>query len=95
MQVATPDRVQALLRHQADRARRTCEEALALLPEGDRRRQLPGLIMARIYMVLLEEIEADGCRVLERRIRLTPLRKLWLAWTTARRERRRARRQSP
>ena len=92
LQVATPERVQALFQFQAERARRTCEEALALLPEVDRRAQLPGLIMARIYLTLLDEIEAEGYRVLEQRTRLTPLRKLWLAWTTARRERRRARR---
>jgi phytoene synthase len=38
--------------------------------------------MAAIYRTLLDEIERDGCRVLDRRIALTPLRKLWLAWKT-------------
>jgi squalene-associated FAD-dependent desaturase len=38
--------------------------------------------MAAIYRTLLDEIERDGCRVLDRRIALTPLRKLWLAWCT-------------
>ena len=41
--------------------------------------------MASIYRTLLDEIERDGYRVLDRRIALTPLRKLWIAWNTARR----------
>jgi phytoene synthase len=36
--------------------------------------------MAAIYRALLEEIRADGFRVLDRRTSLTPLRKLWIAW---------------
>ena len=40
----------------------------------------------------LDEMERDGLRVLERRISLPPLRKLWIAWRTARREQHRARR---
>jgi phytoene synthase len=38
--------------------------------------------MAAIYRTLLEEIQADGFQVLDRRTSLTPLRKLWLAWRT-------------
>ena len=44
--------------------------------------------MAEIYQTLLDEIDADGFQVMQRRIHLTPLRKLWIAWKTARRERR-------
>ena len=55
------------------------------LPAEDRRTQRPGLIMAAIYRALLDEIERDHYRVLDRRIALTPLRKLWIAWKTARR----------
>jgi phytoene synthase len=39
--------------------------------------------MAAIYQRLLDEIEADGCRVLTSRVSLTPLRKLWIAWITS------------
>ena len=46
----------------------------------------------QIYQSLLDEIEADNFQVMQHRIRLTPLRKFWIAWTTARRERRRHRR---
>lgn len=71
-----------LMRFQAERAHRCYEEAFALLPQEDRRTQRPGLIMASIYRALLEEIERDGFRVLNQRISLTPIRKLWLAWKT-------------
>jgi phytoene synthase len=40
--------------------------------------------MAAIYRTLLDEIERDDYRVLNQRIALTPLRKFWIAWKTAR-----------
>ena len=49
---------------------------------AERKTQLPGLIMAAIYRALLQEIRRDDFRVLDRRLSLTPLRKLWLAWVT-------------
>jgi phytoene synthase len=74
------DRFVALMRFQARRAHALYDEALALLPEQDRRAQKPGLMMASIYRTLLREIEAEDFQVLNQRISLTPLRKLWLAW---------------
>ena len=71
-----------LMEFQYQRAEQTYAEALALLPTADRKAQRPGLIMAAIYRTLLQEIRQDGYLVLDRRIALTPLRKLWLAWTT-------------
>ena len=71
-----------LMEFQYQRARQTYDEALALLPAAERKDQRPGLVMAAIYRALLEEIRADGFRVLDRRTSLTPLRKLWLAWRT-------------
>ena len=68
---------------QCQRAQTTYDEALALLPAADRKAQRPGLAMAAIYRTLLDEIQADGCKVLDRRYSLTPLRKLWLAWKTS------------
>ncbi|MGH8856096.1 MAG: presqualene diphosphate synthase HpnD [Telluria sp.] len=76
------DKFEALMRFQAERAQRTYDEALALLPKQDRRAQRPGLMMSAIYRTLLDEIERDGFHVLNQRISLTPLRKLWLAWKT-------------
>lgn len=69
-----------LMRFQAERAHKLYDEAFALLPAADRRTQKPGLMMASIYRTLLREIEAEDFKVLNQRISLTPLRKLWLAW---------------
>lgn len=85
----TSDAVKALFQHQADRAREYYLKAFNQLPEQDRFAQRTGLIMAAIYQSLLDEIEMDGFRVLEHRIKLTPRRKLWLAWRTGRREKKR------
>ncbi|WP_038201251.1 presqualene diphosphate synthase HpnD [Xenophilus azovorans] len=74
------DRFVALMKFQAARAHAFYDEAMALLPDADRRSQKPGLMMASIYRTLLREIEAEDFAVLQQRIALTPLRKLWLAW---------------
>jgi phytoene synthase len=71
-----------LMKFQADRAQAMYDAAFALLPKVDRRAQRPGLIMAAIYRAILDEIERDGFHVLNQRISLTPIRKLWLAWKT-------------
>jgi len=76
------DKFEALMRYQSERAQAVYDEALALLPKEDRRAQRPGLMMASIYRTLLDEIQRDGFHVLNQRISLTPLRKLWLAWKT-------------
>ena len=71
-----------LMAFQVQRAQAAYDEAFALLPAADRRAQRPGLMMAAIYRTLLNEIERDGYKVLNQRISLTPIRKLWLAWKT-------------
>jgi phytoene synthase len=82
MQTRITNNFRRLMEFQTQRALQTYDEALALLPAADRKAQRPGLIMAAIYRTLLEEIQADGFQVLDRRTSLTPLRKLWLAWRT-------------
>jgi phytoene synthase len=76
------DKFENLMRFQVARAQKVYDEAFALLPKEDRRAQRPGLMMAAIYRTVLDEIERDGYHVLNQRISLTPLRKLWLAWKT-------------
>ena len=76
------DQFVALMQFQYERAQACYEEAFALLPKEDRRAQRTSLIMAAIYRTLLEEIKNDGFKVLNQRISLTPIRKLWLAWIT-------------
>ena len=72
-----------LMAFQAERARSFYDLAYSKLAPEDRPSQRAGLIMAAIYRTLLEEIEHDGFRVLDRRVALTPLRKLWIAWRTS------------
>ncbi len=74
------DRFVALMHFQAQRAHALYDQAFALLPDADRHAQKPGLMMASIYRTLLREIEAENFQVLNQRISLTPLRKMWLAW---------------
>ena len=80
----TGDGFRALMAAQVARAREWYVRAQGALPVPDRRAQRPGLIMAAIYRALLDEIENDGYDVLDRRVALTPLRKFWIAWKTAR-----------
>jgi phytoene synthase len=75
----------ALMAFQIERARAWYDRALAALPRADRKSQRTGLIMAAIYRTLLDEIAGDSEAVLRGRVSLTPLRKLWIAWKTARR----------
>lgn len=81
-----------LMQHQIERAETYYERAMQALPEVDRYAQRAGLIMAEIYRSLLQKIIADDRQVLTQRIALTPLRKLWIAWQTRRRETKRLRR---
>ena len=76
------ERFDALMQFQARRAQSLYDDAFAMLPAADRRAQRPGLIMAAIYRTLLDEIQRDGFHVLQHKVSLTPLRKLWLAWKT-------------
>ena len=69
-----------LMAFQAQRAHALYEEAIQMLPTVDFRTQKPGLMMASIYRSLLREIEREEFAVLNQRISLTPLRKMWLAW---------------
>lgn len=76
------DGMRSLIRFQIARARSYYSQALAKLPDADKRSQRAGLIMAAIYRRLLDEVEAEGTRVLTARISLTPMTKFWLAFRT-------------
>ena len=80
------DNFRRLMEFQVERAQALYQQAFAQLPAADRKTQRAGLIMAAIYRATLDEIVRDGFRVLDQRISLPPLRKLWLAgktWITA------------
>jgi len=76
------DNFRALMAFQVQRAQATYDKALAQLPAGDRKAQKAGLIMAAIYRSTLNEIVRDDYQVLDQRLSLTPLRKLWIATKT-------------
>jgi phytoene synthase len=76
------ERFGRLMAFQIERAQQHYERAFALLPPADRRAQRPGLVMAGIYRTLLNEIGGMRGKVLNQRVALTPLRKLWIAWRT-------------
>ena len=68
------------------RARAWYERALdAACRPRTARRSARASSWRRSTATLLDEIERDGYAVLDQRIALTPLRKLWIAWRTSRR----------
>lgn len=72
-----------LMRFQFDRARETYRQALAMLPENERKNQKTGLIMGSIYYALLLEIERDGlANVLQYKIKIPNPRKMRIALKT-------------
>lgn len=83
------DNAREMLKFQAQRAHEYYQKAFELLPDQDRFTQRTGIIMAAIYQAVLKEIENDNYQVLDQRISLTPIRKLWIAWRTARVEKKR------
>ncbi|HTH40927.1 MAG TPA: presqualene diphosphate synthase HpnD [Rhodocyclaceae bacterium] len=82
MQARYSDNFRDLMAFQVERAQQYYDKAFAQLPAGDRKSQKAGLIMAAIYRATLEEIVRDGYQVLDQRLSLTPIRKLWLATKT-------------
>lgn len=81
-----------VLTQHASRARAFLDSADERVAGADRERLKPLLVTAALYRRLLDTIEADGFPVLQRQHHLTPIRKLGLAWRTARRQRRLGRR---
>lgn len=82
-----PARFAELMRIQTARAREHFAQAREYLAPADRAHQLPGLILAELELTRLNQAEKQDFPVLNRRIELSPLRKLWTAWRVARRER--------
>jgi phytoene synthase len=83
----TTEPVRRLFALQASRIRDFFDSAFRHLPPEDAARQRSSVVLARLYQVQLGEMEAEGFPLLERSVHLTPLRKFWIAWRTARRRR--------
>lgn len=74
--------VQALLRHQAERARDYYRRAARALPPGDRRHLVAAEIMGAIYRALLGRIERSGYDVFSRVVRIPRPRRAVIAAAT-------------
>ncbi|NOY67817.1 MAG: presqualene diphosphate synthase HpnD [Gammaproteobacteria bacterium] len=83
---STKDSVKKLIQFQIERTKEYYKKAFSHLPDEDRSKQRSAVIMSSIYKTILTEIEKDDFRIMEHKIKLTPLRKFWIAWKTARRE---------
>jgi len=79
-------KTRSLFEFQAKRAQEYYEKAFSTLDPGDRYAQRTGIIMAEIYYALLKKIKSSNYPVLEKRINIAKLKKLWIAWSTAHRE---------
>jgi phytoene synthase len=73
------DRFRALMRFEADRARAYYEEGAGLAPLLPPAGRAVFLTMLRTYCGLLDAIVRRGYDVFSTRVRLSPVRKLWLA----------------
>ena len=70
----------SLMEFQCRRAQEYYQAAAAALPDSDRRALLPAEIMRAIYHTILERIETARYRVFDRRITLSPPRRLAIAF---------------
>ena len=75
-----------LFEFQAARADEYYAKAFASLKACDRYQQRTGIIMAEIYYALLKKIKKNHYPILSQRVKISKIKKLWIAWTTARRE---------
>lgn len=87
LHIQNNEKFHALMSKMAKLAREYYNAAMQLLPPEDRATQLSGIIMANIYFEILKQIENANFAVLNHKITITPLRKLWIAWQSWRTER--------
>lgn len=86
LSIQNPANFTTMLQEQTEKAYAYYSKALDCLPNEDRAKQRSGLIMAKIYFCILEEIKRTNFAVMQQRISITPIRKLWLAWRGVRQE---------
>ena len=68
----------------ATRSQTALLEAIESLPKPDRKKQKPGLILAKMALYLLGILKKEHYPVLDRKIDLTPFRKAWISLIYAR-----------
>ncbi len=74
--------LRALLVYYEGQARQAYADALAALPAEDRESLCPSLMMGAIYYAHLAKLEGIKFNVWQQQARISPLRKIWLAWRT-------------
>ena len=79
---STRSALHRVIKQEIEIARDQIANAISAIPGGDRRAQRVAVTLARIVAANLTEVARDGYAVMERRIELTPVRKLWVAWRT-------------
>lgn len=80
------DALLGTLRNLASTAKSNYAHSLKVLNAQQREKLLALIIYANIQLALLVEIEKLDFQLLDKKISLTPLRKLWIAWRTKRQE---------
>lgn len=81
-----PQQLSKLLAEMAERLRGFYVEAVQLM-DGQTPQLLPILIQAELASELLNTLQKSNFMVLDQRISLTPLQKLWIAWRCSKRQR--------
>lgn len=66
----------------ANHARHYYQQAMQSITKKEYRSLLSMIIIANIYMTLLNEIEHDNFQVHKQKYSLTPIRKYWIGWRT-------------
>ncbi len=87
--------LKALLQHYLDKAEQSYQDALAALPSEDRQGLTPSMMMGAIYYAHLAKIKAVDFDVWQHPARLTPLKKIWVAWKAYRYEKKAAKKDLP
>ena len=74
----TPDSLRLYLNGLGDEVGQMFASALAILDPSEYRQQLAGIVMARTYLRLLNEIKRDNYCVIEYRLALPPRQKIYI-----------------
>ncbi len=84
--------LRSLLSYFEEKAEQAYDDALQALPAEDRESLCPSLMMGAIYYAHLARLKAIDFNVWKHQARISPLRKIWLAWRAWSYERKAAKR---
>ncbi len=87
--------LKALMQHYLDKAEQAYQGALDALPSEDRKSLTPSLMMGAIYYAHLAKLKSVGFDVWQHPARLTPLKKIWVAWKAYRYEKKAMKKNRP